>query len=157
MLRALPEADFERLLPDLRTIPASARQVFHKRDAPIESVYFPNGGVVSVTAVLADGTMVETATIGVEGMVGLEAFFAENPVAPGETVMQVPDTDIEQLSVGAFRRELERRGVLSQLVRRYGAGDHRPDDAVDGVQCPPSHSGALLTLAVDDPRQDWAG
>src|SRR5688572_1195394 len=89
LLRALPEADFQRLLPDLRTIPTSARQVFHKHGKPIEHVYFPNGGVVSITAVLSDGTMVETATVGLEGMVGIEVFLHKDAVAPGQTMMQV--------------------------------------------------------------------
>ena len=119
LLRALPEADFQRLLPDLKTIPTTAKQVFHKHGKPVEFVYFPNGGVASVTAVLADGTMVETATVGLEGMVGIEAFFANDAVAPGETMMQVPDTNAEQLSVGAFRREAARHGAFSDLIGRY--------------------------------------
>jgi hypothetical protein len=69
LLRSLPDADFQRLLPDLRTVPTSAKQVFRKPNAAIEHVYFPNGGVASVTAVLPDGTMIETATVGTEGMV----------------------------------------------------------------------------------------
>jgi CRP-like cAMP-binding protein len=119
LLRALPEPDFQRLLPDLQTIPTTARQVFHKRGEAVEFVYFPNGGVASVTAVLADGTMVETATVGLEGMVGIEVFFAEGAVAAGETIMQVPDTSAERLSVAAFRREASRRGVFADLVGRY--------------------------------------
>ena len=82
-------------------------------------VYFPNGGVISVTAVLADGTMIETATVGHEGMVGIEAFFGDHPIAPGQTMMQVPDTNAEMLSVTAFRRELGRQGALSTLMGRY--------------------------------------
>src|SRR5688572_25499092 len=89
LLRALPEPDFQRLLPDLKTILAPARHVFHKHGERLKYVYFPNGGVASVTAVLADGTMVETATIGREGMVGLEAFFGKDAVAPGNAMMQV--------------------------------------------------------------------
>jgi CRP-like cAMP-binding protein len=119
LLRALPDADFQRLVPDLRTILAPVKHYFHKRDAPIEYVYFPNGGVASITAVLADGAMVETATVGHEGMVGLEAYFREGAVAPGDTMMQVADTNAEQLSVRAFRRELAQRGAMSDLIGRY--------------------------------------
>src|SRR5688500_6358778 len=97
LLRALPDADFQRLLPDLTTISTSAKQIFHKHGQRVEFVYFPNGGVASVTAVLSDGQMVETATVGVEGMVGIEVFFGNNAVAPGETMMQVPDTSAERL------------------------------------------------------------
>jgi CRP-like cAMP-binding protein len=119
LLRALPDADFQRLLPDLKTIPTAAKQVFHKHGELVEFVYFPNGGVASVTAVLSDGTMVETATVGLEGMVGIEVLFAEEAFAPGETMMQVPDTSAEQLGVVAFRREAARQGAFSDLVGRY--------------------------------------
>jgi CRP-like cAMP-binding protein len=119
LLRALPEADFQRLLPDLKTIPTTAKQTFHTHGKPVEYVYFPNGGVASVTAVLSDGTMVETATVGLEGMVGIEAFFGKDALAPGDTMMQVPDTNAEKLSVVAFRRELGRQGALAELIGRY--------------------------------------
>jgi hypothetical protein len=38
-------------------------------------VYFPGGGFCSVLTVLEDGTMVEVATIGREGVVGVAAVF----------------------------------------------------------------------------------
>jgi hypothetical protein len=62
---------------------------------------------------------VETATIGVEGMIGIEAFLRKDPVSPGETMVQVPDTDAERLSVRAFRRELAGQGALFDLMGRY--------------------------------------
>jgi CRP-like cAMP-binding protein len=82
-------------------------------------VYFPNGGVISITTVLQDGTSVEAATVGDEGMVGIEAFLREDPIAPGETLMQVPDTDGERISVEDFRRELGAHGALDSLIGRY--------------------------------------
>jgi CRP-like cAMP-binding protein len=115
----LPADAFERLAPDLKTIKVSEKQIFHKHGAPVTYVYFPNGGVVSATAVLADGTMIETATVGREGMVGLEAFFGDQPIAPGQTMVQVPDTSAEMLSVAAFRRELAYQGAMAALIGRY--------------------------------------
>jgi hypothetical protein len=61
--------------------------VFQKRGAAIDYVYFLNGGVGSITTVLEDGTMVEAATVGHEGMLGIEAFFGVNAVSAGETMM----------------------------------------------------------------------
>jgi CRP-like cAMP-binding protein len=121
ILRALPAEDFARLLPDLTTIPTRAKQVFHKRGEPLEYVYFPNGGVASITAVLEDGTLVETATVGDEGMIGIEAFFGAAAMAPGDAMMQVPvpDTSAERLTVAGFRREVARQGKLSDIIGRY--------------------------------------
>jgi CRP-like cAMP-binding protein len=119
LLRALPAADFERLLPHLTTIATPHKHVFQKHGEPVEYVYFPNGGVASVTAVLLDGTMVETATVGVEGMLGIEAFLGKHALATGQTMMQVPDTNAERLSVVEFRRELARQGALFDIMGRY--------------------------------------
>jgi len=51
--------------------------------------------------------MVEAATVGDEGMVGIEAFLSADAVAPGEAFMHVPDTNAKMLSVEAFRSEAE--------------------------------------------------
>ncbi len=119
LLRALPAADFQRLVPDLQTIPLRAKYVFNRPGDRLEYVHFPNGGVISVTIVLSEGMTVETATVGVEGMLGIEAFLQKDPVVPGETMVQVPGVSAERLSVEAFRRELARQGALFDLVGRY--------------------------------------
>ena len=119
LLAALPAKDFRRLLPYLKTVPIRAKQVLHKPGEPLRAVYFLNGGVASIVTMLSDGTMVEVATVGDEGMLGIEAFLGVGAVAPGQTVMQVSDTDAEMLSVKDFRREVEARGALHDLMGRY--------------------------------------
>jgi len=42
---------------------------------PVRQVFFLNGGVASMTTVMKDGSMVEIATVGDEGLVGINAFF----------------------------------------------------------------------------------
>ena len=49
--------------------------MLHPRNEEIREVFFPNGGLASITTVMRDGAMVEIATIGDEGMVGMNAFF----------------------------------------------------------------------------------
>lgn len=63
--------------------------------------------------------MVEAATVGCEGMVGLEAFLRDDAIAPGETLLQVPDTSAEKLEVATFRREVAQHGALHDLMGRY--------------------------------------
>ena len=121
LLASLPPADYKRLRPHLRTIPATAKHVFHPLNEPVRDVFFPNGGVASVTTVMKDGTMVEIATVGCEGVVGINALFGGGMVG-GATMMQVPDTSIEVLSVKMFQRELDRRGAFFEGVRRYSQG-----------------------------------
>jgi CRP-like cAMP-binding protein len=119
LLAALPADDFRRLLPYLKTVPIRLKQVLHQNGEPLRAVYFPNGGVASITTPLLDGTMVEAATIGDEGMVGIEAFFSDHPVAPGDALMQVPDTNAEMMSIQDFRREIGEHGAFHDLIGRY--------------------------------------
>jgi CRP-like cAMP-binding protein len=120
LLANLPAEDFQRLLPDLKTIPLTARQVLLKRREPIRHVFFPNSGMCSVTSMMQNGTAVEVATVGDEGMVGIGAFFAGDTM-PGESMVQVSegDTSAERMTVDAFRREVSRRGALHDALSRY--------------------------------------
>jgi CRP-like cAMP-binding protein len=98
------------------------RHVFHKRGEPIRHVFFPNGGVCSVTATMKNGAAVEVATVGDEGMLGVGAIWADGVMATGETLCQVPDTSAERMTVEAFRREVDRRGAFHEIIGRYSQG-----------------------------------
>jgi CRP-like cAMP-binding protein len=84
LLTALPADDFRRLSPHLKTIPIRLKQVLYKSGEPLRAVYFLNGGVASILTTLSDGTMVEAATVGDEGVLGIEAFLNKDTVALGE-------------------------------------------------------------------------
>ena len=119
LLAALPADDFRRLVPYLKTIPTHVKQVLQKNGAPVKTVYFLNGGVASITTMLLDGTTVEAATVGDEGMLGIETFLGADAIAPGETLIQVPDTNAESMSVEDFRREVAKPGAFHDIVGRY--------------------------------------
>ena len=119
LLRMLPEEDYRRLASSVRIIHAQPKHVFYHSGERLTSVYFPEGGVTSVTATLSDGTAVETGTIGREGMLGIEAFFGEDPISQGESMMQVSEADLVQLPATVFRAEMARQDALYRLVARY--------------------------------------
>jgi CRP-like cAMP-binding protein len=60
LLATLPDADFRRIRPHLTTVALAAKQILLKRGDPIRYVYFPNGGVCSVTAMMKNGAAVES-------------------------------------------------------------------------------------------------
>jgi CRP-like cAMP-binding protein len=119
LLAALPPEVFSRIAPHLQTVPTYVKQVLQKQGAPIEFVYFLNGGVGSMTTVLEGGTMVEAATVGDEGMLGIEVFFQGDAISSGQTILQVPDTDAERMGARAFRDELALHGAFHDLIGRY--------------------------------------
>jgi CRP-like cAMP-binding protein len=126
LLASLPDDDLVRIRPLLRTVPVVWRQHLHEDREPIRDVFFLNGGVASVTATMANGGTVEVATIGIEGVVGIGAFFGDHPAA-GETMLQVPEADAalmtaESMTAEAFRTELRAGGALYDRVSRYSHG-----------------------------------
>src|ERR1700730_11080110 len=75
LLLALPSRDLKRLMPELEHTRCGREQVLTDADSPLDHVFFPDSGVVSVLAVYADGSVIEMATIGREGCTGMQAFF----------------------------------------------------------------------------------
>ena len=69
---------------------------------------------------MQDGRAVEVATVGREGFVNVPAVVG-TAAQPYEAMVQVPvfGATAEVLSVEHFRRELDRRGALHDLVGRY--------------------------------------
>jgi CRP-like cAMP-binding protein len=74
-----------------------------------------------MVTLLSEGSMVEAATIGDDGIVGIEAFFGDDAVSACETIVQVPvlGDSAERLSVQDFRRELIACPTLHHAVARY--------------------------------------
>ena len=121
LIACLPPEDFARLKPYLKTVPFKRKEVIHRRNELMRHVVFPNGGVASVTTAMKDGTMVEIATVGHEGLVGIEAFFGD-AMMPTESMIQVPDTDAEVMTADAFKQEMNRPGPFQACVFRYWQG-----------------------------------
>jgi CRP-like cAMP-binding protein len=118
LLAALPAPEYKRIAPSLDTIPLRLKSVVHRPGDAAEHVYFPGGGFFSMLTVLKDGGMVEVATIGREGMVGITAVIDSNPVSSISMVQGETDT-CYRMTADAFRREMDRRGVFYELLTHY--------------------------------------
>jgi len=119
LLAALSPEDYQRIAPSLEAIPLILKTVLQKPGEPIQHVYFPGGGFCSVLTVLRDGSMVEIATVGREGMLGVSAVLdGRHPVS--STTMVQAETDVcYRMPVDAFRREMNRRGRFYELLTHY--------------------------------------
>ena len=68
--------------------------------------------------VLKDGSMVEVATIGREGAIGVPAVL-DNPRVTSAAMVQGATDICYRMKVDAFRREIDRRGAFHELIGRY--------------------------------------
>src|ERR1700677_3193309 len=73
LLLALPSSNLKQLMPELEFIHCAREQVLLDADSPLDHVFFPDSGVLSVVAVYADGGIIEMATIGREGCTAVQA------------------------------------------------------------------------------------
>jgi CRP-like cAMP-binding protein len=117
ILASLPPHELERVMPALERVDMPLRKVVIDPNRPIEHVYFMEEGIVSMLGVMEDGTAVETATIGNEGMVGLPVFLGTDRMA-AQAFTQVSGYAY-RMTVDAFREELARGGALPGLLGLY--------------------------------------
>src|SRR4029434_2793117 len=89
LLRALDPATVQQVLLSLQPLDLRTKDMLMGRDDPITAVYFPLDAVVSIVSTLADGSTLEVATIGNEGVVGLPCFLQGGSM-PFTAFVQVP-------------------------------------------------------------------
>ncbi|MDQ3973109.1 MAG: Crp/Fnr family transcriptional regulator [Actinomycetota bacterium] len=117
LLAALPQAEARRLASICESVDLQSKAVLYEAGETVEDVYFSTGAVVSLVHVAADGSVVEVATIGNEGMAGLPAFLGTGS-SPGRAVTQIPGGAL-RAAAGAFRELADASGALHDRLQRY--------------------------------------
>ena len=118
LLAALPARDYHRICEHLRMHPVRTGETLQEHGARISHVYFPNGGVFSITNQMRDGALVEVATVGSEGMLGIGAFFGDRSGA-GRAFQQVGNGVLPAMPVGRFIKEIAISRSLREVVGLY--------------------------------------
>jgi CRP-like cAMP-binding protein len=95
----------------------SSGESLHHPGKRVAHVYFPVDGVASLVTRLSDGSCVEAATTGNEGIVGLPIFL-EAGGASIEAFVQIPGQSL-RMKADAFRDEIRRNSDLRRLADAY--------------------------------------
>lgn len=117
LLRALPPNEYELVAPHLEHVRLQTGHVVCDVHTPIEYVYFPEVGVISSLSVMADGSAVETATIGPEGIAGIAVFHGVD-TTPEHAFVQVPGEGY-RMSSEALRAILPSAPTLTAALHKY--------------------------------------
>ena len=118
LLTALPADLYAQIAKDLRMLDVVVGDTLIEHGAPVRDVYFPNGGVYSVTNQMRDGELVEVATVGTEGMLGVNAFLGDL-MGTGRTLQQVPNGLLPAMAVTKFIKHTANPGPFRDVVARY--------------------------------------
>jgi len=121
LLDNLANADFALLEPYLSEKFIERDTTIHDPGDRIDSVYFPNGAVLSVITLMEDGRGVESSTIGRESAHGLLSAFGSHK-AHNRVICQIPGQSFS-LPVGRLREATARSITLVEALIRHAQGN----------------------------------
>ena len=117
LLARLDSSDYARLSPHLQLVPLQYDQAIYNERGPMEYAYFPISGVISAVTTMDDGTAIEVATIGNEGMAGLPALI-ETESSPNRLFVQVAGNAF-RMPADLLRREARNGSSLNRVLQLY--------------------------------------
>lgn len=117
ILAALPEAERELIIESADYIGLERRHLLVEAEAAVTHAWFIVDGIAAILSVMADGTGVETATIGRDGMIGFQIFH-DVDIATEQTMMQVPGAAY-RVPRAAFAALIGELPTLNRILHRY--------------------------------------
>jgi CRP-like cAMP-binding protein len=117
LLSKLPPKEYQRLTPYLELVELPLRQVLQQPGDKVEYIYFPTQAMISLVSIMQDGSMVEVALVGKEGMVGISAILGGYSTTT-QTVVQIAGSGL-RIPAHILKAEFDRGEKLQYLLLRY--------------------------------------
>ena len=117
LLAALPQKEYQRLLPELEQVTMPFAEVVYEPGERIRHVYFPNESIISLLVEVVDRSTLEIGTIGNEGMAGISVFMGVD-TSPHRAIVQGAGT-AGRVKAAVLRKEVGRMGSLHRLLHLY--------------------------------------
>ena len=117
LLASLAAEQRSRLLVDMDLVHLSQGQTLYKSHTQIEHVYFPTTAIVSLLAELDDGSSLEVAIVGNDGIVGVSLFMGGEPTV-NHAIVQSPGYSY-RLKGKFLIGEFHRAGLMQRLLLGY--------------------------------------
>lgn len=117
LLAALPEKAQAQLLPHLQSFPLVLSTVLYDIDDPIQYVYFPNSGMISLLSHTAEGETLELGIIGKEGMAGIAVFLGEKRAQHRHLVQG--QGEALRMKADLFKAKCEELPSLIPVLHKY--------------------------------------
>lgn len=117
LLSELHAVEFDRLMPFLEPVLLTRGEILYHADAEMRYAYFPTTSIVSIDSTLADGSTVELASIGNEGLVGLPIYLG-GATSSTRAIVRITGR-CYRISASRLLDEFYRHGPLLKLLLRY--------------------------------------
>ena len=116
-LLSLAADDFERLAGHGRQVTLARGAVLYEAEAEVDTVWFPETGLISIMSVMLSGAMVETSVVGREGGLGfIEA--AGGGIIFSRANVQVPGRFL-RVPAAAYRAAFDASASLRRTVNAH--------------------------------------
>jgi CRP-like cAMP-binding protein len=117
LLLTLEADDFERLAAHARSVTLARSVVLYETEAEVDTVWFPETGLISIMSVMLSGEMVETSVVGREGGYGfIEAVGAG--VTFSRAIVQVPGAFL-RVPAADYRAAFDASASLRKTVNEH--------------------------------------
>jgi CRP-like cAMP-binding protein len=136
LLASLPSDDYALLAPHLVQVELERGRLLYDPGDPVETVYFPHDGVISLMTLMENGAAIESATIGPEGALGLMA-----AVSPRQSLLRaIVQTPVRAARINAapLHEAWEKSAELRRLVDNHNEALF--GHAIQSVACNALHS-----------------
>ena len=87
MLARLSDEEYARVEPDLETVSLTFAEIIYEFRGPIDHVYFPESGVLSMVGIAGDENLIEVGLLGQEGLAGLPLLLGV-PYSANQVIVQ---------------------------------------------------------------------
>jgi len=134
LLTALGREDLDPLRPHFEPVPFSHKQILSYPNTPIDHVYFPQEGMISLVQALESGAMIEVGMIGNEGLVGVPVLL-DADTSPLEAMVQIPGSGLRMEAAYSARKRAGAQhsrdccfGLFTPFIFRFRFPRHATGD-----------------------------
>jgi CRP-like cAMP-binding protein len=117
LLDALSDRALALLGADLKSVPLPQGAICFQAGDPIEQVYFPQTGMISLLLTTGEGEVVETSSIGCEGAAGIQCGLGHRQSFT-RAIVQISG-NFSTISAARFEQAVNQSAVLRDMVCRY--------------------------------------
>jgi len=117
LLAALPNDEYQRLLPQLANVSFALGEVVYEFGGQLDYVYFPTTAIVSLLYTMENGSSAEMGLTGNDGVVGI-ALFMGGGTMPNRAVVQSAG-DALRMKAKLLQDEFAKGGKFQSLLLRY--------------------------------------
>jgi CRP-like cAMP-binding protein len=120
VLLSVSDREYRAIRPHLEFLSMPHQLSLYEPNDPLEFVYFPNAGMVSLVIEMKDGWTVEVGEVGKEGFAGIPAVVGMRKSQVREVVQIAGDGF--RVRADALRNILKSSPQLQQILTRYAVG-----------------------------------